>query len=123
MIKVSFEDYANQFSDLIVRETYNLIRAQNKEYGVDAVKYISTAVISKLISLILLDTLQEKPAQKSTRQHAYDFTHKNFNIIKNQIQDSVASAFSGAMMSWAGKNVEYYCQVKTVPEPTNTKVC
>jgi hypothetical protein len=46
-----------------------------------------------------------------------------FAGVKQDIQDAVSVGVQTAVNKYAGLDIEYYCQVKPVPEPINTKPC
>ncbi len=41
-----------------------------------------------------------------------------FLEFKQSVQDSVAAGMSGCMTAYSGQPIDYYCQLKVVPNPT-----
>lgn len=78
--------------------------------------------IARFIGAYVYQALMQKPEKPCSKDDLLKFTRENFKASKQAIQDAVSAAFTGAMNTFSGKTVEYYCQVKVVPE-VKGKVC
>ena len=112
-------DDAYEFTQMLVEETLNLISAKypDKKKG----RFASTIFLAKFSGAVIYEALKEKPIKEfKTKDDYVKFTMKNFQEVKEKVQEAIAAAFTGAMNTYAGKNmVEYYCQVKTIPAAAN----
>lgn len=81
--------------------------------------------IACYLGSLVYTRLLEKPKGKGKRGGVAEYDHalKNFNELKVGTQDAVAKAFQGAMSTFAGQTVDYYCQIKVIPEPVNKLSC
>lgn len=84
---------------------------------------LSMTFLASFIGSIVYAVLKEKPVKSKDMKDALDFTANNFLELKIGMQNAMAAGFQGAMQEYSGKSVEYYCQVKTVPEPVNKQPC
>jgi len=66
--------------------------------------------------------LNERDKSLKTKEEMLNFAMKNFAALKVSIQESVAAGFQGAVSTFSGQQVDYYCQVKPIPEPINKRM-
>lgn len=78
--------------------------------------------IARFIGAYVYQALMQKPEKACGKEELLKFTKENFKASKQAVQDAVSAAFSGAMSAFSGKDIEYYCQVKVVPE-VKGKIC
>lgn len=120
----SFESWVSKFSDMVAVETIKLVDGRMKEHGPSAGRKVTAHVIGRMIGLTLYHTLNDMSKDKGLDKEAQcKYVEKNFARAKHEILEAVSAGFSGAMTTWSGKTVEYYCQVKIAPEPDKKKVC
>lgn len=91
-------------------------------YSEKEIRYVSVSLLNKFFGALIYRTLVEpKTLNQSALEHE-QYVMKNMGDLKNQIQDCIANSFQEAMGAFTGQPVEYYCQIKVVPEPTSTTV-
>lgn len=103
----------------LVLETMKLLNVRGEACRKEAVK----TFLARFVGFALYQALMEKPDGPCGPKELHKFTKDNFNEAKLAVQDSISAAFTGAMKTFTGKRLEYYCQVKTVGEPINKKAC
>jgi hypothetical protein len=113
--------WLEEMSEFIARESYNLIKLTGDPKG--SSKKLSSMFIRYFVSKMVLDSLTEYKKKKLDGKEAYDFTKKNFSEMKDELQLEIAKGFEIGFLKYSGKDIEYYCQVKPVPEPINKEVC
>jgi hypothetical protein len=106
-------------SGYLVKECMKVIDGQTAAKGKDAGESLTINFIAMFIGTILHRSLVTRPAGLFDKDEIYEYTQNNFAITKGKIQDAVAHGFQGAMQSFSGKQVEYYCQVRPVGDPVN----
>lgn len=52
----------------------------------------------------------------------YDASSKAFLGYLNQTSEAVSAGFTAAMSQFSGQTVEYYCQIKLVPEVASSSI-
>ena len=124
-IKVlSTEELVNQVdsvSELIVDATFKLIDGYYKN-NPKLNRALLMSFVSKFIRVAVYRSITVKfPEGVKTPQQQYDFTAKNFAVMKCDLQNAVSDAFTAAMSAFQGKKMkdEYYCQVKIMPPVAN----
>lgn len=124
---IKFDKWAHEFTSMLVNETFKLIASQ-KTSGKSSdkiVKYLMSAYLARFIGAWAYDTLNSEKGSKEAKQIIYKKTAENFAEVKSRIQESVAAGLSGAMNTFTGKEVEYFCNIVIVPpaDSKNNKVC
>lgn len=122
MTKIILKDWMEGFSDLMAVELVKLIDAQGVNNGPEITQAIISHFLSSFTALTVLKCLGEKPSSGKGSEEEYQLASTRFLAHKILIQEAVAAAFSGALSEFTGRNVEYYCQIKLVPEPINDLV-
>lgn len=115
---LKYEDLADQISSVLAHETIKLLKAQfpkESDY-----RLITQIFLSKYTAQIVYETLSEAaPPDCTDLNKRYELTADKFKTVKASVQDAVSAAFSGAMRKFSGKEVDYFCQIKTVPPVAN----
>lgn len=75
--------------------------------------------LSLYIKAMVDGSLRDKIPTKS-KEERYQAIKDSFEKTKFSIQEAIAIAFQTSMRNHANTPVEYYCQIKPVPEPVNT---
>lgn len=115
---ITFAQWSTQVSQLMVRECFRVMSKQGKEG--ELVRYVAKEFLYNFIGNLAMQTLEEGPPKKDpSKKEELDFVLGSFSSLKDQIQSSVGQAFGDAMSDFTGQDVEYYCQIKPIPEPTN----
>lgn len=110
---IKFEEQAEIFSQYMVEEMCKLLKA----HAPDKFGVMMSAFLATFVGNMVYKKLQEKPETAMSKEDLFKFTKDNFIGVRMQVQEAVAAGVSGAMTTYSGKHVEYYCQVKPVPEP------
>lgn len=122
-IKNKAADWASDTSDTIVRAFASAVVDKQSRGDDKALDNLMSEILRKLTALSVYETLKEAPVKAKTQSDRYKRTAHAFSNIRNKIEDSVAAGFQGAMSTYAGKQVGYYCIIRTVPEPVNREPC
>lgn len=111
-------DETSEFTQMLVTETLKLINIKYKD--ANKAGHVSIVFLARLTGVILFRSLSQKlPADCDTKEKQAKYVIKEFSDTKQSIQEAVAAAFSGAMHTYSGMPVEYYCQVKPVGPAAN----
>ncbi len=119
MTSTNFKEWTENFSTNLVNEIFRIIDKKSMGGNADASRYVACAVLHKFLGSILWKTLAEDPKINISKKDHLEYIMKNFSETKTAVQDSVSLAFQVAMSSFSGQEIEYYCQVKTVPKATS----
>lgn len=112
-------DTNDRFAATLVTETYKLIDAQGPTSSKIAVLFVARFVGM----LVYRSLVAPAPDSCQTKEDKSNFTLQNFAKVKSAVQEAIAAAFSGAMHTYVGKPMEYYCQVKPVGPAVNKEPC
>lgn len=115
-VNAEAEDLAQQ----LVCETFKLLDILEKQSGAGQ---LPSKFLACFIGALVFRQLSAKLPSSMGQEEKYKIACKNFTNVKSAAQDAVAAGFSGAMSSYSGMSVEYYCQVKAVPEAANKEPC
>ena len=120
---ITLDEWANQFSQDVAAEIYRTLDGIEKEKRGKLHTKLPLAFLSRFIALTTYKVLTERPSTVKTKKEAYEYTMKAFNAYKISLQNTIAQGFQGAMTEFSGKELDYMCTIKLVPEPINTKPC
>lgn len=75
-----------------------------------------------LVATLIAKSVEEKlttgaKGVYSTKEQRVEEAMQRLRAIKGTMQEAVSAGFSGGMSAFAGKDIEYYCQIKEVPMP------
>lgn len=118
----SHQAWLEDISDMLVVETLKIIDAKTRKEGDEAYRQVSAKFVERFIAAIMYKTLTEEAKINLPIKVLEDLHIKNANDMKRAIQDSVSQGFQYAMTAYSGKPMEYYCQIKLVPQPFSTKI-
>lgn len=117
----------NKLLDEISREiTLDVLNAANKYskfYGDEFANQLMTEFLARFVGAVVFKTLTDRPKKKMGHNDLEEFCLNKFNDIKIRIQDANASAFQGAMNTYTGNKMEYYCTIKLLPPVANKEPC
>jgi hypothetical protein len=111
---------SEELAQTLTIENFRLIDGKLRNYSPKEVRYVAATLVSRFVGALVYRTLTEEQAINQTKEQHEAFIMKNAADLKNQIQNAVAAAFQNAMSAFSGQPVEYYCQIKVVPEPKST---
>lgn len=120
------DDWRAEFTKWLVQSTFVMMEDTVKKSKGTPINLAEIQVnfLATYIGSLLYVALTEEP-NKSVLKRAdrEEFTIDNFAYMKTKIQEAVAAAFTSAMRAHAGKEIDYYCQVKAVPPVANKEPC
>lgn len=83
---------------------------------------VSAEIIKHLIKCILVDTtVRNIKGLKSAKERVQGST-KALTYTKTLIQEAVAEGFMITFKEYYGQELDYYCQIKPVPEPISREL-
>jgi flagellar motor component MotA len=110
----------DQLAATLVTETYKLIDAQGNALS----GKIAVMFLARFTGMLIYRSLAAPaPDSCKTKEEKYNFTSQNFAKVKQATQEAIAAAFSGAMHTFVGKPMEYYCLIKPVGPAVNKEPC
>lgn len=119
--ELTVTEYVTHFSKTLTTEIFSLLDADEKKLN----KPVRTQVVHSLVgSLIATEVYRilNKTGDGLTKEEMATRVIKDFQTIKNSLQEIIAAAFTGAMGSYSGKDIDYYCKIQAV-EMLTRKVC
>lgn len=121
------DEWINAESKRLVLDIYKRLLEKEREQRdiiPDVFDRIATNVLASYIGTLVYQALSYKDKSgKMSKKDLYDLTANNFKNIKTNIQEAVASGFTGAMSTYSGKQVDYYCKLMVVPPAINKEPC
>lgn len=121
---LDLDEWKDTFSQHLIEVIFKCLLEEERERGVAFSQEIAITFLTRFLGGIIYNTLEHKPMgfSKSNGKEQYEYTSKQYAHMKHQIENAVAAGFQGAMTTYSKMPVDFYCQVKTVPEPTNKMV-
>jgi len=123
---ITTEEYINVVTKQLTGEVLSYMLEVEQLKGVEVSKLVANAFVDNFIAALVYRYLTERPpgaTPKTTNKEALEHVKKNFVTIKVEMQDAVAMAFQKAMSAFSGKDMEYYCEIKPMPEAINKHPC
>jgi len=123
--KVSKSDYdwADDLATTVAKETFKLLDAQGHPKGLAMQRHVMVNFLAKFTAMLVAQALHEKPSNNPNAREQAEYTAENFSSIRDYLQSAMAAAFEGAVADYTGKQTDFYCQIKRVPEPTSKYPC
>ena len=104
-------------AQLMVQNMFQFLEGRRREQGDLFAALLLQAFLANTVEVTVLNTLQSIPSEAPD---AYQRAMKGFQDIKHVVQEAVALGFGKSLTAFTGRPVEYYCQVKPVPEVTSS---
>lgn len=120
---VTLDEAVRVAAEHLLAENLRILNEHANRVGVDRASAIVNTFLSGFIGAILYKVLKQDSGVLYSQEEKLELVEKKFAERKYEIQSAVAAGFQIAMSNWSGQHVEYYCQVRTVPEPINRKLC
>ena len=118
------EEWKEKFAKHLLAVTFKCIEEEEKARGVEFADGLAVSFVAGFTGALIYHILnRQHPDNTKVKKELYNFVSTNYSDIKLKVENAVAAGFTGALSSYSGKQVEYYCQVKVVPEPANTLAC
>lgn len=115
----TLEEWCEEFAHKAAMDVYQLFEDERDKVGSENYKVMTATFIAGLLSALVFRSLAFVPEKLKSDKDKCDYAEQSFADLKIRIQEAVAAGFAGGMKTWSGKNVDYYCQVKVMPEPAN----
>ncbi len=113
------EEYVREIVKEITVLVLEEFTFQEQTWGVDHAQKIYSSVIASIISAVVYKSMADIPDSITVDQERYEWVAESYMQTKVVMQNSVAAAFKNAMLTYSGKESDYYCLVKMVPEAVN----
>lgn len=118
------DSYVADFGEELAARTLSLIKASLPQKDDEIKKLAQQKFLKSYVETIILESLGKHVANVELSQKELEKkTEDELLDIKLQIQGSIEAAFESAMSSFTGYSIDYYCQIKPVPEPINKEPC
>ena len=122
--KSEFQSWSEDLANDMVTRTMKYIDSTVEKKGGDteaAAQFLCLMFIARFIGVMLFRCLSRDGKPQLTRDEEYKQTTKSMGMLKAHIQEAVSLGFSGAMTTFTGKQIDYYCQIRPVPEAMGKK--
>lgn len=116
--EIGVEDI-EEFSRMLALDTFGFI----EDNGGDKRLEITITYLSIYIGSLVYKSLTMTPGKKMSKAALLEYTHKNFQNMKENIQNAVSAAFKSALETYSGREADYYCHVAPIGEPVNKQPC
>jgi hypothetical protein len=118
---VSLDEWVDNFTSYIAAENIKLIRSYGADKGDKALKKLYVSFLKNYLENVVLGVLTDYPKEMMDDREIYEYVSGHFKDLKYNIQIEIADAFNDAMAKFSGHYMDYYCEIKPVPEPVSDK--
>lgn len=121
----STEKYIDEVTKQLTSEVLSYMVEVENEKGRDISGLVINEFVANFIAAVVYRHLTERPPgdKPKSNKEVLEFVKKNFLTVKIEMQDAVAMGFQKSMTAFANKEMEYYCEIKPMPEAINKKPC
>jgi hypothetical protein len=102
----------------IAKDTIKLfedpIKLMNDEHPLD--RKAVTLLIGELTRRLLNEVLNDHPLKFTTNKELYNHVYNDYKEVKKDIETVMGLAFTFSIKKLSGKNLDYLCEIKPVPE-------
>lgn len=116
---LTLEEWCEDLASKTALNIYELFEDQAAIVGPDNHRHLFSVFLAGIISATVYRSLAICPANLKSDEERCRYAEDSFTDMKNRIQEAVAAGFTGGMKSWSGESLDYYCQVKVMPEAAN----
>jgi hypothetical protein len=99
----------------LANNTFTLLVSKSKQKRKRSANLYAT-YLATLINILVYQSLDLEHKEGTSKGEQYKRTKKNYEGMKFLIQEAVCTAFSTAMKSFTGKDLSFYCLIKTEPD-------
>lgn len=120
--KINFEKFAAQFAKENTAELIKQLSHHEAKYGASVAEDLTINFLSSFVASAVYKALTDKPNDRVFYNDDYEERDPSKQAIetlariKAKIQHGVAVGFQGALKSFAGHDIEYYCNILPIPE-------
>ncbi len=119
---VTLDDYITAFSKTMALELIKLVDDQGKQRGEEVRRRIVLEFLAGFVSGAVCRVLEPSVQEGATNEQRYAAVSESFSSHKRLMQEAIAAGFTASMSQFSGRSVEYYCQIKIVPEIVNKSI-
>lgn len=112
------EEWISDTAKEMAKDTMDSVIAISEELTTDAALNVATHYLCFYLSGLLTLALSLESSAAKTKQQKYEVTTHNFLAMKKEVQEKVAVAFASAISQFTKQPIEYYCEIKPLPEVT-----
>ncbi len=94
-----------------------MLREKGYRYGSEVFKALSVLFLARVMTATVIEVTHDIPENITTSAEASRYAKKQFLSVKSDIQDIVGMAFTTATAAALAKPVDFYCEIKIVPDP------
>lgn len=120
---VTVDQWQREFTEAAVTELYTLIKQQEGHYGVEFGDKLRLSILAALVSTFLYEILSSLPKGAGSIERQTDGAYAAFADAKEALEMAVASGVEGAVKTWSGSDLLYYCEIMPEPEALNIEPC
>lgn len=104
-------DFGYADVELLVESTFKIL-SKNQDKNVS----VELQFVCLFIKAMVESVLNDPGDVNASKRRQYEYMKDNFESMKRGIQNAVALAFQIPMQSFSKSDVEYYCQIRTIPD-------
>lgn len=106
-----------EFTKTIVKESFDLIRMQEKAYGPEFGNELRFGVLASYIATLVYEVVRNVPAGSAP------LSHPLFVDLKEAIEMAITSGIEGSVREWTGQDLQFYSEISPEPVALNTEPC
>ncbi len=110
------EEWINNTSQSLVMQNFDIIKEFSKNHELAVLNKLLAVFIQQFIEISVTNTLGAHEEEFVTKEQRYSYVTENFNNLKQLLQAHIGDAFTKSMNEFSLQELEYYCQIKLVPE-------
>lgn len=81
-------------------------------------------VLKDMVSGMVLKSLRAAGSDPmDSKEEMYERARRRFVVLKSLVSEAVAAGFERGLGTYANRNVEYYCEIKPVPDAPTKVNC
>lgn len=110
--------WAEREANALVVKVFEACAKVSRAKGEDANSLLLKVFLTRFVGALVFKTLANA-AQEGGENH----TQHRFALVKLDIQEAVGLAFQQATRVYSGRQLDYYCDIKLLPEVINKRPC
>lgn len=124
-MNIQGESTVTKFCQAMAVTAWELLKTNNFKDGKNhpIIRRLAARFVGYFVEFIVKETLMHKTILKFTKNQQYEFATQNFRELKKDLEQEIAFGMARAMSEMGGSEIEYYCQIKLVPEVKTKYEC
>lgn len=115
--------YLENAAAIMADDINKQLMTKGYSFGPEVYREMTMHFLTRVLAMTVMNVMHyDKAPQTEDRKAAMDYTNEVMQEIKAEIAQSVGSAFTHALSRFFGQPIDYYCEIKVVPEPVNKRV-